>query len=624
MTRLKLAAAFLLVSAAALAHPPEKDSNVVISSASEVYAFQYNKKASRVEVAQKLSRSYLCNSFRTALPVVEMYDNETTIDNVEILVDGRELKSVKPAYEYYSIDNIFFSDARICYFELPLQKQGGTGEVRFEKTVTDPRYFTSIYFTEAYKVRQKQVTVKVPRWMKAELKEMNFAGNNITKATVYDAKADADVYTYTITNAEARASERNSPGPTYLYPHLMVLAKSAAPSGSSFTYFNTLDDQYAWYRSLVKSVVNDAAVLKAKAQEITAGKTTDLEKIKAVFYWVQQNIRYIAFEDGLAGFRPEKAHEVLRRKYGDCKGMAHLTKELLKSLGLDARLCWIGTNHIAYDYGTPSMSVDNHMICAVNQGGKMVFLDATETYSGFGEYAERIQGRQVLVEDGDKYVLSKIPATTYQQNLETEKMDLSLNGTALVAKVEREWQGEEKAYMLMQLNSIKKDKSKDALLRYLADDNKDCTIQNLVTSDVEDFDKHLSLRYDMALKNGVSNFGKEYYVDLDFRKEFGGFLFDLAERKHDYWFRCKTNLAREVHMTLPAGFTATSVPAGLAVKNSDYEFSIAYQQLPNKIVYKKTILIKNPRLAKSKFAQWNADVEKLAKAYNEQLVLTAK
>ncbi|RYD88935.1 MAG: hypothetical protein EOP50_18270, partial [Sphingobacteriales bacterium] len=298
-------------------HAEEKgDSNVVIQSARETHEFLYNKKAGRVEVRQELNVAYLCNSFRTSVSVVEMYDNETTIDNVEAWVDGKTMKGLNPSYEYYSVNQIFYSDARICYFDLPLQKQGAVGEVRFQKTITDPRYFTSIYLTEGYKVRSKQVTVRIPRWMNVELKEMNFAGYSVTSKKEYDSRADADVFTYSISNAPAQERERNSPGPSYLYPHLLVLAKSAAPKEASFTYFNTVKDQYGWYRSLVQSIQNDAAALKAKAEEITAGKTADLDKIKAVYYWVQNNIRYIAFEDGVAGYRPEKAHEVLRRKYG--------------------------------------------------------------------------------------------------------------------------------------------------------------------------------------------------------------------------------------------------------------------------------------------------------------------
>ena len=91
------------------------------------------------------------------------------------------MKDLRAAYEYYSVDNIFFSDARVCYFQIPLQKQGAVGEVKFEKTITDPRYFTSIYFTDVYAIKNKQVIIKVPRWMKIEFRELNFEGYTITK-----------------------------------------------------------------------------------------------------------------------------------------------------------------------------------------------------------------------------------------------------------------------------------------------------------------------------------------------------------------------------------------------------------------------------------------------------------
>ena len=602
--------------------PLANDSNIIISSAKEFHEFVYNRKASRVEIRQELNVSYLCNSVRTDLPVVEMYDNETTIDKVEASVDGRKLKDLKAAYEYYSVDNIFFSDARICYFRLPLQKQGAVGEVKFEKTITDPRYFTSIYFTDVYAIKSKQVVIKVPRWMKIEFKELNFEGYTITRHVAFDSKADADIYTYTISNAKAQENEDNSPGPSYVYPHLLIMTKSATPGETSFTYFNSLKEQYGWYRNMVSNLENDAALLKAKAEEITAGKSGDLDKIKSIFYWVQHNIRYIAFEDGIAGFKPEKAHEVLRRKYGDCKGMANLTKSLLKSLGYDARLCWIGTNHIAYDYSTPNLSVDNHMICALNLGGKTYFLDATETYSSFNEYAERIQGRQVLVEDGNNYILTKIPATTFQQNLDMEKATLSINGTELVGTVEHEWKGEEKNALLNQLNNIKKDKSKEAFTRYLSRGNKDMILENFSTSNLDDIDKNLTAKYQFAFKNGVSKFGKEYYVDMDLSKEYGRFVFD-DKRTQDYWFSFKTNTSKEIQLKIPAGFKITSMPPNLDIKNADYEFKINYQQQAGKIIYKKSIIIKNPRLSKTKFAQWNKDVEQLARSYNEQVVLTA-
>ena len=85
--------------------------------------------------------------------------------------------------------------------------------------------------------------------------------------------------------------------------------------------FESVKDLYAWYRSICDSTGNDATTLKNKVNELTAGKKTDIEKIESIFYWVQDNIRYIAYEDGYSGYVPASAQDVLAKKYGDCKGM---------------------------------------------------------------------------------------------------------------------------------------------------------------------------------------------------------------------------------------------------------------------------------------------------------------
>jgi len=562
-------------------------------------------------------------NFRTVIPVAEFYDDKTSIDDVKIYVDGAKAKNVLPKYEYYSVDNIFYSDAHICYFKLPLEKKGSNSEVYFEKTITDPRYFTTIYFSDVYNIINKTVSITVPRWMKVEFKEMNFEGKGIKKTVEYNSKKDADIITYSMNNLPARKKEQRGPGASYTEPHLLVLCKYADVAEGKITYFNTLDEQYAWYHSLIKEVNNNTEVIKAKALEITTGISTDMDKIKKILYWMHDNVRYIAFEDGIAGFKPEKADEVLRKKYGDCKGMANLTKELLKALGFDARLCWIGTNHIAYDYSTPSLAVDNHMITALIFQGKTYFLDATESYLGFNEYAERIQDRQVLIEDGVKYIYTKVPATTYKQNLDAEKSELTIKGTSLEGTVNRKWQGEEKEFILSNINATRKEKTNDAFIKFLSNGSK-FSISDFSTSNLDDYDKSLTVDYTMQHKNAVSAFGNQVYVDIDTRKDMTDFIFDLKERTQDYWFSFKTNTQMEIQLNLPADYTVTALPPDLLVKNNDYEFTATIKKLPAKIVYTKTIIIKNPRLSKAKFEQWNNDIEKLKAFYNEQIVLTKK
>jgi hypothetical protein len=601
-----------------------EDSNIVISSKIDRYSFEEGEKEHPVVVRQESKAQYYCSELRSSIPWVEMYDNQSRIDGVKIFVNGSRDKSIQPKDDFYSSGDIFYSDARVYYFSLPFAKKGTSDEVDLEKTTLDPRYFTTVYFTEEQPVRQKTVEIVVPKWMHVDIKEMNFGGYNIRKTHQFDDRKQADIYTYIITGLPSFKKEENSPGPSYVYPHLLILSKYADLKAGRQQYFNELKDQYAWYRSLVLQVNNDAAVMKAKATEITRGITGDLDKVKAVYQWVQENIRYIAFENGIAGFRPEKAQEVLSRKYGDCKGMANLTKNLLTALGFDARLCWIGTDHIAYDYSTPSMAVDNHMICALNYKGKLYFLDATESYIGFGQYAQRIQGRQVLIENGDTYLLQRVPVTGCEQNEVHSKYDLQLNGSSLSGQVSHVWKGENKENILFQANAIHKNKLQESILEFLSRGNSNYIISEVKQEGLDNRNADLSFRYKLVYNNAATVFDKDIYLDPDFRKEFGEADIDTTIRRLDYLFDCKGSWTTETNIPVPAGYKVQDLPSGLDVQRKGYSFSISYKLEGSTLRYRKTIFIRDVHLPRSGFAQWNADIAQLKKIYLQQITLTRK
>ena len=104
---------------------------------------------------------------------------------------------------------------------------------------------------------------------------------------------------------------------------------------------------YRWSNGLAQVDCN-IPELDSLLAEIIEGCRTDMEKIRNTYAWVQQNIRYIAFEAGILGHKPDTPAEVLRKRYGDCKGMAILLRTLLKAQGFDARLTDIGTVDIPY------------------------------------------------------------------------------------------------------------------------------------------------------------------------------------------------------------------------------------------------------------------------------------
>ncbi len=604
------------------AHAQEPGDNIVVTDAHEVYRFERGDQQHPVVVNQSLNTVYTCKSFRTTIPVTTFYNDQFVINDVNVRVNGQRLKNFRPVYDYYSSDGVFFSDARICYFTLPLEAKGSSSEVSVSKTVLDPRYFTEIYFNENYFTVKKEVKVIVPQWMNIELKEYNFNDHRISKTV--SAGKDETVYTFTIENVRNIPVETQAPGISYLAPHLLVMSKSATPGNTKITYFNTLADQYAWYHTLVKEIGNDEAPVKQKALELTKGLKSDTAKVKAIYRWVQDNIRYIAYEDGIAGFKPQNAQTVLAKKYGDCKGMANLMAQLLRSVGLDARLCWLGTNHIAYDYSTPSLSVDNHMICAWLYNGQTYYLDATEKFIGFGEIAERIQGRHVLIENGDQYILKNIPVAQQSQNCSMEKRKLSIIGNDLKGSVVQLWKGENKEWLPIQLNNIKKDKQEEVLKTYLSGGNKNYQIDNLRIVNLDNYNADVRIEYDLLYKDAVVSFGKDVFVDVDNRKDFGNIKFDTASRKLPYQFYFKDHIVFDTEINLPENLHISSVPGLLNISEPGYGISAGYKVDKRKLLYHREIMLKDILVAPKQFDRWNDNINRLNEFYNSQITLSTE
>jgi hypothetical protein len=621
MNRIPAAAVMLLFTATAFSQTSNPDNkNIVISQAKREFRFVTGNSDAPVQIKEESSRTYYCNDYRNSVGVVEFYNDKERIDDVDILVDDSKKHGIKPSNDYYSSDGIFYSDARVCYFTLPLVKKGSTSKVTFSKTYLDPRYFSTIHFMEAEAILSQEINIIVPSWMNVEFKEFNFSKYNISKNI--KKSADETTYTYTMKDIPAIVNEPSSPGFTYYAPHLLVMTKSADTKSGKITYFNTLKDQYDWYHNLVLQTGNDAGIIKEKATEVTQGLTTESEKVKAIFLWVQDNIRYIAFEDGVAGFRPEKAQEVLRKKYGDCKGMANLVTEMLRAVGADARKCWIGTKHLVYDYSTPSIAVDNHMISAWMNNGKPVFLDATEKYIGLGEVAERIQGRQILIEDGDKYLLAKVPVADYHQNTAYEKRVFSIDGTSLKGHIVQNWKGENKEGLLTALNSIKKDKQENALISYLSEGNNNFEISSLKVNNLNDYNKDANLEYDVNWKNALSQFGKESYLELDNRRKLEDLKIDTSNRKLPFWLYFKSNLVFETELNLPDAEKVSNLPEALAINRPGYSFTGSYLVKGSKLNYRIEIVLTQTEIKPEEFGQWNRDINKLKDFYNQQIVLT--
>ena len=607
------------------------DDRVAATLLEEEYIFEKGRGTDNLPVVsatKNTSINFISMRERAGIQYFDFYNSFSKINSFKQLERLRGTFGIKKNYNVgYAIDRsvtsneIFSDDSRVKYFNISFSGYGDVTRVETEKKYFDSKYLTSIFFHTYFPVKERIIKVVVPDWMKAELREFNFDGYKVIKQKMPEKNGTA--YIFKLTNLVAIKSENRAIGRAFQWPHVVLVVNSFTSDGKEEKGFKDVADLYKWYNYLYKKTDNKPEELKAKVNELIAGKKTDIEKVKSIFYWVQDNIRYIAFEDGLAGFIPAKAQEVYKTKYGDCKGMANLLTEMLKLAGLEAYLTWIGTRHIPYDYTLPSLSVDNHCISTVVLGGKEYFLDGTEKFVPFGEYAWRIQGKEVLIGKGAQYDVKKVPLADKENNKVFTKTSFELKDNVLKGHVTVTMTGVERTSFLQYYHDVPKDKQKEMIQHMLRFGNRNLVVNNVKTSDLNNREIPVMLEGDIDLSNYVIAEDKEVYAGIDFFPEDLNSFIPDKDRQHDYVFHSAYVSADETELILPAGYKIISVPDSINIQNPDYGVQASYIVKGNKVIFKKTISINNGRIRKTDFENWRTFARKL-KDFNSNLIAIQK
>jgi hypothetical protein len=190
-----------------------------------------------------------------------------------------------------------------------------------------------------------------------------------------------------------------------------------------------------WYEGILASVPREAGPVTAKARELAAGVSDKRRRMELLTDFARRQVRYVAVEVGIGGYRPHTPQQVLEQLWGDCKDKALLLVDLLKEVGIEAypalaRLDPDGR----VDRDFPSPYQFNHMIVAVPAeglgldqdapvAGGYLFLDATQETGGLAWLQPAVQDQEVLVVRGGRSELVRTPLRSAQEG---RRLDVTL------------------------------------------------------------------------------------------------------------------------------------------------------------------------------------------------------
>ncbi len=313
---------------------------------------------------------------------------------------------------------IFFSDQRARLFTLPAVANGSVLEYRYRLRVSGHTLWHSWSFQDRVPTLLSRFTLLSPAEYLVNPKLYRIS---ITPRSVKVPPGFKQTTVWEAHNVPPLPTEFGMPAEREVEARLAI-----APLG-----FQSWDDVAKWYGGLVEPRAGVGPRIRAVVAGITTGASNDREKLRRIYEWVQQQVRYMAVEVGIGGYQPHAAEDVCTKLYGDCKDMTTLLCSMAQQAGIDVRQALVST----WQNGKPDTLLAsplqfNHAIAYWPSVDGGVWMDATEKWCRFGELPWYDQGLPVLViEKAGNGRIVTTPRTYSADNYSMDEWDVRLDST---------------------------------------------------------------------------------------------------------------------------------------------------------------------------------------------------
>ena len=395
-----------------------------------------------------------------------------------------------------------------------------------------------------------------------------------------------------------------------------IVAEPAMPSYLSFAprlLVSTVDsweEISRWWYEMTSTFRDQNDSLRAVVAEITKGLETDEEKIKAVYHFVAQKIRYMGLGTGKkAGFEPKPATETLSTRYGVCRDVAVLMCSMLDVLGIESYPVLTRAGELVDDE-VPTVGF-NHAIVALPDGkGGFYFSDPTvENCPDLLLTIEADASMLVCTPQGKN--LGKSAHSPAEDNMGTisAKSRIDQQGR-LVSEVTIETVG---IYDVAFRNFIKHyppQQLKFIWQSLVTRIHPGASLTGFSTSDTEDLYSQFGIRFSYEVEDYAVQAGEYLLVRSpistnNFELILQNFLSaaGLPERNYPFNLGVTLGSTQEEDLVLPSGYTVKSLPETVNLKAEDLSYRMEYNaSLPTesqaelRVQYRKKFLIDSKEL----------------------------
>lgn len=291
-----------------------------------------------------------------------------------------EIGDIVPSY---LADATIYSDVRERVVSFPAVDKGSVVELETTRTTKpgpDSPMGAEVMLGQWDPILDRTVTITAPAGMTPKL-----AVEGIDLKPTESSSADGHTWTFHIDKQPDRHPESGAPSDAITLPRLVI---GFAPS-----WQKVLEPVAA--RFIDKAIPHPMPdPIKAEADRVVAGATTDADKAQKLFAFVAHDIRSVDVPLGAAGYEPHAPAEILANKYADARDKVGLLLALASAEGIAGRPVLVRSGKVPVIQSVPTIAQFDHIVAKLVVDKKDVWLNPADEN---GQYDFVLAGQDSLV-----------------------------------------------------------------------------------------------------------------------------------------------------------------------------------------------------------------------------------
>jgi hypothetical protein len=539
--------------------------------------------------------------------------------------DNHKLKVQDFKTSNYKDASVFYDDVKQTRFDFPAVGAGAVGTLEIERVHHDAHLLSPFFFSRFIPVLKSELKVSFPKDMSVKYVLLGSDTSRIN--VVKESRGGQYHYIFTFINCPAGKNYPDAPNMSWYAPHVIFyIERFRNDKGETVPFLSSVDDLYHLNYSFLKTINKEISPeLSHIVDSLTSKVSTDEQKARSIYSWVQKNIKYVAFEKGMEGFIPRDASLVCKRRFGDCKDMSSILTVMLNAAGIHAYYTWIGTRHLAYNFSKlPLPLVSNHMICTILLNGKYIFLDGTHPTCTFGMPPDGIQDKEAMLAiDENQYKILKVPVIEKAENVLTDSTFLELTNEGLKGKITEDLSGYFSIDIRGMLFYADATSLKERMKNRLGRGSNKFRLDSLYSIDTKKTEI-TKLKADFTLPDYARKIGGEWYINLNLFRFFEHEEIDYPKRtipvESDYNF-----IQRYVTLLkIPEGCHITDLPEGKTYRNETWGFDMQYKVKDNWLILTQEFDNNSLLMQPAQFSAWNKVLENIFPMYKDVVSISQK